>query len=89
MGAVMAGVAARLNTAQCLLAQVMEHEQGYAALAILILRENGVSDDEILRHFTTPNPRADRAVEAVYHAESGVRVLAVNIKRRMRELLRH
>ena len=65
------------------------HERGYAELAILLLRDNGVSDVEILRDYTLPQPRADRAWERQYRAETGLRIRARDVKQRMREMLMH
>lgn len=71
------------------LALTREHERGYAALAVLLLRENSISDTDIARYYTLPSPRADRAMEAAYFHETGRHIEAVNVKARMRELICH
>lgn len=64
-------------------------ERAYAELALLLLRENGVTDAEILTDYTQPCARADAALERQYHAETGDRVCAARIKRWMKRRLMH
>lgn len=64
-----------------------DHERAYAELAILLLRENNISDAEILTDYCRPCPQADRAMEAQYQRETGMVILASNVKKHMRRLL--
>lgn len=84
----MSGITAAATTAALpLAAHTDAHEQGYAHLAILILRDNGVTDADIVMVYTVACPRADRAMEAQYLAETGQHIEMKNVKRRMRELV--
>lgn len=63
------------------------HEQGYAELAVALLRESGHSDEEILRDFTQPVARVDAMMEQQYQVETGLLLSAANVKARMRRLV--
>lgn len=65
------------------------HEQGYAVLAVMLLRENGVSDADIARHYTGPDPRADRAYERQILRDDGLVIAAGQVKAHMRRLVTH
>lgn len=61
---------------------------GFAELAILTLRVNGVSDNDILDFYTQPDPRADARMEARQLQESGtIFAPALDVKLAMRRLL--
>jgi hypothetical protein len=59
-----------------------------ATIALAILRENGVPDDQILRDYAVPHPDADRQFEAMQVAEHGqVFAPAIAVKAELRRLL--
>ena len=62
--------------------------RGFAELALLTLRANGVSDAEILATYTGPDPEADASMEAAQVAETGiVYAPAADVKAMMRLLM--
>ena len=61
---------------------------GFAELAILTLRTNGISDSDILNTYTQPDRRADARMEARQLQESGtISAPALAVKQAMRRLL--
>ena len=61
---------------------------GMAAIALAILRENRVPDDEILQDYAMPNPEADRTFEAMQVAQRGhVYAPALAVKAELRRLV--
>lgn len=62
-------------------------ERGYAELAIHLLREAGVADEDITAHHTKASPRADAAMEAWYHEETGEHIRAGVVKAEMRRMV--
>lgn len=64
-------------------------EHSLAELTIALLRDDGLTDTDILDNYTHPEPVADRAYELAYHRDHGVRIAARRIKAVMKRLLRH
>lgn len=62
-------------------------EQGYAELALLLLRSNEVSPRDILDRYTRPMPRADRAMEQQYYNDTGVRISMRRVKQLMTKMV--
>ena len=59
-----------------------------AAIALAILRENRIPDDEIFAEYAMPNPEADRAFEAMQVAQQGrVFAPALAVKAELRRLV--
>lgn len=59
-----------------------------AQIALLVLRDNGVRDDDILKRYVVPHVKADRAFEARQNATEGrVYAPAAAVKAEMRRLL--
>lgn len=62
--------------------------QGFAEIVLLTLRANGVSDSDILKHYTTPNPRADARMEAKQLQDDGtIWAPALAVKEAMKTIL--
>lgn len=65
-----------------------EKVTGMAMIALAILRDNRVPDDEILVHYAIPCPEADRCFEAIQVAQKGhVFAPALAVKAELRRLL--
>lgn len=64
-------------------------EKGLAELAVLILRENGLTDEDILRKYTEPSPKIDKKQERIWLRETGRVIAAVRVKQWMKRLLTH
>jgi hypothetical protein len=61
---------------------------GMAMIALAILRDNRVPDDEILEHYAVPCPEADRTFEAMQIAQRGhIYAPALAVKAELRRLL--
>lgn len=68
---------------------VTDAEHQLATLAIALLRDGGMSDNDILDGYTTARPGPDRVYEREYLKEHGVKIAADRVKVQMRRLLRH
>ena len=64
-------------------------ECSLAECAIGLLRANGVTDAEILNHYTDSVPQADRAYERQVLIETGTIIASRRVKAHMRRLLTH
>jgi hypothetical protein len=69
--------------------RVAQVERDLAELAVALLRDGDVTDEEIRTHYTRLCPQADRAYERLYWMEHGLCISAVRVKAHMRRLLAH
>jgi hypothetical protein len=62
-------------------------EESIASLAVALLRDGGMSDEDILKRFTKVSAQVDRTFEDDYYREHGVTVSAKAIKQAMRAIV--
>lgn len=65
------------------------YERSLAQLTVALLRENGVSDYDIIADYTREAPQADRAYETQFYREYQVRICAMRVKLEVRRILNH